>query len=35
MTRQQVQDLLDQGQVIDLKTLYALQLWLGGGGLHA
>lgn len=35
MTRQQVQDLLDQGQIIDLKTLYALQLWLGGGGLHA
>lgn len=35
MTRRQVQDLLDQGQIIDLKTLYALQLWLGGGGLHA
>ena len=35
MTRRQVQDLLDQGQMIDLKTLYALQLWLGGGGLHA
>ena len=35
MTRQQVQALLDQGQIIDLKTLYALQLWLGGGGLHA
>ncbi len=27
MTRQQVQDLLDQGQIIDLKTLRA-QLWL-------
>lgn len=28
--RQEISEMLKKGEIVDLKTLYALQIWLGG-----
>ncbi|WPJ90074.1 hypothetical protein R0V13_05875 [Facklamia hominis] len=32
--REQIETMLEQGEIQDLKTLFALQIFLGTGGYH-